>query len=165
MMLLPSWFIINEDNTEEGIYKWDTAEMQSVYRILDMAKENDMTVNVTMWGIDTGTAGFMRIPNDPQWVTYPDAKYEQLLVDCFADSIKYLIEEKKYDNIKEITLFNEPNSLYGFGLGGMNGGKWKLYPYSISQIYQPLPISSTTAFFPSVSISVTSNFTYWTCLL
>ena len=53
MMLLPSWFIINEDNTEEGIYKWDTAEMQSVYRVLDMAKENAITVNVTMWGIDT----------------------------------------------------------------------------------------------------------------
>ena len=114
MMLLPSWFIINEDNTEEGIYKWDTAEMQSVYRVLDMAKENGITVNVTMWGIDTGTAGFMRIPNDPQWVTYPDSKHEQLFVDCFADSIKYLIEEKKYDNIKEVTLFNEPNAVYGF---------------------------------------------------
>jgi alpha-galactosidase len=56
----------------------------------------------------------MRIAGDSQWVTTPDVKYEKLFVDCFADCIKYLIEEKDYDNITEITLFNEPNSLYGF---------------------------------------------------
>lgn len=114
MMLLPSWYVINEDNTREGIYKWDTSEMNSVYRILDTAKNLGMKVNVTMWGIDTGTAGFMRIPDDPQWVTTPKEEYEQLFVDCFADCIKYLIEEKGYTNITEVTLYNEPNSLYGF---------------------------------------------------
>ena len=114
MMLLPSWFIINEDNTKEGIYKWDKAEMESVYRVLDSAKKFNIKVNVTMWGIDTGSAGFMRIPDDSQWVTIPDSKYEQLFVDCFADCIKYLIEEKGYTNITEVTLYNEPNSLYGF---------------------------------------------------
>ncbi len=114
MMLLPSWFVINEANTEDGVYKWDTSEMQSVYRVLDTAKENGIKVNVTMWGIDNGNAGFMRVASDPQWCTIPSTKYEQLFVDCFADCIKYLIEEKKYDNIKEVTLFNEPNSLYGF---------------------------------------------------
>lgn len=114
MMLLPSWFVINEANTEEGIYNWDTKEMQSVYRVLDTAKENGIKVNVTYWGIDNGSAGFMRIANDPQWCTIPDVEYEQLFVDSFADCIKYLIEEKKYDNIKEVTLFNEPNAVYGF---------------------------------------------------
>ncbi|MBQ9710289.1 MAG: hypothetical protein IJV67_06690 [Clostridia bacterium] len=114
MMLLPSWFVINEANTEAGIYKWDTPEMNSVYRVLDTAKENGIKVNVTMWGVDNGSAGFMRLPGDSNWTSIPDAKYEGLFVNCFADCIKYLIYEKKYDNIKEVTLFNEPNSIYGF---------------------------------------------------
>ena len=114
MMLLPSWYIIDEMNTKEGIYRWDTTEMQSMYRILDTAKANGIKVNITMWGIDTGTAGFMRIAGDSQWVTIPEDKYQKLFVDCFADCIKYLIEEKDYENITEVTLYNEPNSLYGF---------------------------------------------------
>lgn len=114
MMLLPSWFIINEGNTQEGIYNWDSAEMQSMYKVLDTAKENGIKVNVTMWGIDTGTAGFMRVSGDSAWATIPGEDYEKMFTDCFADCIKYLIEEKGYDNIKEVTLFNEPNSLYGF---------------------------------------------------
>jgi len=114
MMLLTSWFIINETNTEEGIYNWDSNEMQSMYRVLDTAKKYGIKVNVTMWGIDNGSSGFMRMPNDSHWATIPDVKYEKMFVDCFADCIKHLIEVKGYNNIKEVTLFNEPNTAYGF---------------------------------------------------
>lgn len=115
MMLLPSWFIIDQTNTEAGVYNWNTNEMNSMTKILDTAKKLDINVCVTMWGIDTGSAGFMRLRDgSTQWVYIPDESFEKLFVDSFADCIKYLIEEKGYTNIKEVTLYNEPNSLYGF---------------------------------------------------
>ena len=112
VMLLTSWFVINETNTEAGIYDWDTECMRSLYKVLDLAKENEMKVNITMWGIDAGTSGFMRQQDNPAWTAPPSAKYEELFVSCFADCIKYLREEKGYDCIREVTLFNEPNSIY-----------------------------------------------------
>ena len=112
VMLLTSWFVINETNTEAGIYDWDTECMQSLYKVLDLAKENEMKVNITMWGIDAGTSGFMRQPDNSAWTCPPSEKYEELFVNCFADCIKYLREEKGYDCIREVTLFNEPNSIY-----------------------------------------------------
>ncbi len=112
VMLLPSWYVINETNTEAGIYDWDTDCMQSLYRVLDTAQKFGMKVNITMWGIDNGSASFMRYPNSSEWVTVPDEEYEELFVSCFADCIKYLIEEKGYSCIREVTLFNEPNSIF-----------------------------------------------------
>lgn len=114
MMLLPSWFIIDETNTEDGIYNWDSNEMQSVYKLLDTAKNLGIKICITMWGIDTGTAGYMRQSGEVQWVTYPSEDHEKAFVDCFADCVKYLIEEKGYTNISEVTLFNEPNALYSY---------------------------------------------------
>ena len=112
VMLLPSWFIIDEDSTKAGVYDWDTKHMQSLYRILDTAQKLNIKVNITMWGIDTGTAAFMGQTASTGWRTIPDAAYEELFVSCFADCIKYLIEEKGYSYIREVTLFNEPNALY-----------------------------------------------------
>ena len=112
VMLLPSWFIINETNTEAGIYDWDTDCMKSLYRVLDSAMKFGMKVNITMWGVDAGTPGFMRQEGNPAWTCPPSEKYEELFVACFADCIKYLREEKGYTCIREVTLFNEPNSIY-----------------------------------------------------
>ena len=114
VMLLPSWYVINERNTAEGVYDWTTDTMASLYRVLDTAKELGMKVNVTMWGVDTGSAAFMREANSSDWVTVPDEAYGKTFTDCFADCIAYLIGEKGYDCISEVTLFNEPNSLYGY---------------------------------------------------
>jgi len=112
VMLLPSWYIINETNTEAGIYDWDTECMRSLYKVLDLAQEKQMKVNVTMWGIDTGAPGFMRIVGSSDWVTTPAPEYEEMFVACFADCIQYLRNEKGYTCIKEVTLFNEPNAIY-----------------------------------------------------
>lgn len=107
VMLLPHWFVTTEANTLDGIYDWNSDCMQSLYRVLDSAKKFSMKVNITMWGCDT----FMQEPGTG-WVGIPKVEYEEMFVNCFADCIKYLIEEKGYDCIKEVTLYNEPNSGY-----------------------------------------------------
>ena len=112
VMLRPSWYVIDEANTEKGSYDWDTVQMYSLYRVLDTAQKLGIKVNITMWGIDYGTSGFMRRPGESHWVTVPDTAYEDMFVSCFADCIKYLMEEKDYTCISEVTLYNEPNTLY-----------------------------------------------------
>ena len=119
VMLLPSWFVIDETNTQDGFYNWETDEMHSLYRVLDTAKEKGMTVNITMWGIDKGTTDFMR-DGSSEWVDIPGEGYEEMFVECFADCVKYLIEEKDYTNIKEVTLFNEPNAKYNYSVFAVN---------------------------------------------
>lgn len=106
-MLLPSWFVISEENVREGVYDFDSTEMASLYRVLDTATEQGIKVNITMWGVDVG---FMK--GGSGWVSIPKEGYEETFVACFADCIKYLIEDKGYDCITEVTLYNEPNSLY-----------------------------------------------------
>ena len=112
VMLRPSWYVIDEVNTENGVYDWDTEQMYSLYRVLDTAQKLDIKVNITMWGIDHGSSGFMRQAGESHWVTVPDTAYEEMFVSCFADCIKYLMEERNYSCITEVTLFNEPNTLY-----------------------------------------------------
>lgn len=107
-MLLPSWYVISSENVKVGSYNWNSKEMRSLYKTLDTAKKFGMTVNVTFWGCDVA---FMR-DNSSSWATPPNEQSEQDCVDSFADCVKYLIEEKGYDCIKEVTLFNEPNSVY-----------------------------------------------------
>lgn len=107
MMLLPNWYLGTEAETNAGVYHYDTPSMQSLYRYLDTAQELDINVNITVWGVDN----YMREPSD-FWVGIPKEEYRQSFVDSFADCIKYLLEEKGYDCIKEVTLFNEPNTIY-----------------------------------------------------
>ena len=116
-MVLPAWYCQKESGgaaawTEEDFnsknYNWESDEMKSLYQVLDTAKELDMSVNLTMWGV----SGELYFASTKDWVSDPKSGYERTFVTVFADLIKYLIEEKEYDNIKEVTLYNEPNSMY-----------------------------------------------------
>ncbi len=115
VMLRPSWFVISENNLQAGVYDYDSAEMKSLYQVLDTAQARNMDVNLTMWGVDVP---YMQ-EYAQEWVSTPLPEYEQSFVTCFADCVKYLIEEKGYTCVNEITLFNEPNSFLAYS--GNNG--------------------------------------------
>ncbi len=107
MMLLPTWYLGTEAETNAGVYHYDTEEMKSLYRYLDTATELGINVNITLWGC----LGYMREPGS-HWIGIPLEQYRQSFITSFADCMKYLLEEKGYDCIKEVTLYNEPNTLY-----------------------------------------------------
>lgn len=110
-MLLPSWFV--KEATDYKNYKWNTPEMKSLYMQLDTCMELGISVNITMWGIDKAVCKWLAANNSgSDWCVEPDEDKELEFVTAFADCIKYLIEEKGYTCIKEITLFNEPNAIY-----------------------------------------------------
>jgi len=114
VMLLPSWYCTTEENYSNGIYNWNSDEMNSLYRVLNTAKDLGITVNITMWGCNLT---WLRSTDNTDWVTYPKVGGEETFVTIFADAIKYLIQDKNYTEIKEVTLYNEPNSLYNYNSG------------------------------------------------
>lgn len=112
VMLLPSWFAPTESAYQLKNYTWDSVDMQSLYQTLTAAQTYEMDVCLVQWGAE----GWFKDGN--QWVDIPtDPK---IFCDLFADVTDYLINDKGYTCIKEVTPFNEPNALYG-ALGPTKG--------------------------------------------
>ena len=123
MMVLPQWYEPENDNhdpytTDISKFTFDSQEMQSLYRVLDLAQEQQMNVCIVVWGCPTNSSlfdpkyahvkrNFMADPNTRGWITGP-IDYEEW-AENFSTLIKYLIEERKYTCVKEITPMNEPD--------------------------------------------------------
>ncbi len=122
MMVLPHWwepFNDNDDpfNTDFDKFHWNTVEMQSLCQILDLAQKNGIWVCLVLWGSQPGTSMideslsakeyFMTEKNAKTWVAPPENDEE--MGENFAALVKWLIDEKGYTCIKEITPFNEPD--------------------------------------------------------
>ncbi len=135
VMLLPSWIEPLNDDDDPNTVNWDSLttesrEMQSVYKVLDLAQEYGVDVNLTLWGAENNTClldtemnklvqsqggHFLEKGNDNgNWVKgtlYPEE---------FAENFSMYVQQflkKGYTCIKEITPINEPNSFYLIGQG------------------------------------------------
>ncbi|MBR4755750.1 MAG: hypothetical protein IK076_02305 [Bacteroidales bacterium] len=114
VMLLPHWW-----EPVKGQYIFDNTEMKSLYAVLDLAEETGAKVTLVVWGcqaycsfIDPSTPGngqryFNCSPEGRNWVTAPEDNEE--FASNFSTLVKYLIEEKGYTCINEVTPFNEPD--------------------------------------------------------
>jgi hypothetical protein len=80
-------------------FDWETPEMKSLYRHLDLCQRRGMSVILTDWGVE------------PQWLKTPgiadvgDAKYAEVI----GTYMSHLIERKGYNCIKYFVMVNEPN--------------------------------------------------------
>jgi hypothetical protein len=124
VMLLPHWWEpVNDnndpDNADISKYTFDSEEMQSLYKVLDLAQENDVKVTVVVWGCPVNmtllSGNYYNQKHflcddrpNPGWVCGTN-KYEEF-AENFAVVTKYLIETKGYTCIKAIIPFNEPDS-------------------------------------------------------
>jgi hypothetical protein len=99
VMMLTKWCYNN------GTYTWDSPEMIQLYRILDVCKENGISVILTDWGCGT--------PGHPErdWLKVPgiddasDINYA-LAIGTYLD---YFVNTKDYSNIRYFIMGNEPN--------------------------------------------------------
>ncbi|KXB51113.1 hypothetical protein HMPREF1870_00059 [Bacteroidales bacterium KA00344] len=127
VMVIPSWWEPVNDNADPNNadmskFTFDSQEMQSLYHVLDMAQQNNIGVNLVLWGCPTSISLLSGINNgqmhflcdtrshavNPGWMAGTD-KYEEF-AECFSTLVKYLIENKHYTCINAITPFNEPDS-------------------------------------------------------
>ena len=122
VMVLPQWYEpVNDNddpfNADRSQFTFDSPEMQSLYKVLDLAQEQQMEVCIVVWGcpiyvslLDPNYSHvktcFMAIPNKRGWITGP-ADYDEW-GENFSALIKHLIEVRNYTCVKEITPMNEP---------------------------------------------------------
>jgi len=124
VMVLPQWYEpVNDNNdphkTDWSKFTFDSPEMQSLYKVLDLAQEQKMDVCIVVWGCPVWVSlvdpkyshvktCFMADPTiKDAWITAP-VNYDEW-AENFSTLIKHLIEDKKYTCIKEITPMNEPD--------------------------------------------------------
>lgn len=123
VMLLPDWWEPVNDNDDPAVadlshFTFESAEMKSLYKVLDLAQETGAEVVLVVWGcqiycdlIDPTYAGisrhFLCSSTGTSWVVEPASNEE--FAENFSTLAKYLIEQKGYTCIKELTPFNEPD--------------------------------------------------------
>lgn len=124
VMVLPQWYEPVNDNddphhTDLSRFTFDSQEMQSLYKVLDLAQEQEMDICIVVWGCPVNVSlldqkyahvkkCFMADPDkEDVWITGP-VNYDEW-AENFSTLIKYLIEDRQYTCIKEITPMNEPD--------------------------------------------------------
>lgn len=123
VMLQPQWWEPVNDNDDPNAaaldrFTFESAEMQSLYKVLDAAQEMHADVTLVLWGcptycdlLDPAYAGvkrhFLCSPEGTNWVVEPADSEE--FAENFSTVVKYLIERRGYTCIRELTPFNEPD--------------------------------------------------------
>ncbi len=130
VMIKPSWLEpFNDDENSDSI-NWDaltpdSAEMQSLYKVLDLAQANGIDVNLTLWGVENNVAlvdtrvmeqikaqggHFLAKGNSgDNWMI--GTRYPEEFAENFSAYIQ-LLQQKGYTCITEITPVNEPDYSY-----------------------------------------------------
>ena len=115
VMVMPYWW-----EPERGVFTFDSLEMKSLYAVLDLADKIGADVTLVLWGCPAacryvdGSARpsqwqrhYLSDPAGTNWVTAPSDPDE--FAACFSALVRYLIENKGYKCIREVTPFNEPD--------------------------------------------------------
>lgn len=80
-------------------FDWDTPEMKSLYRHLDLCQARGISVILTDWGVE------------PQWLQAPDIRDvgDPKYAEVIGAYMKHLVERKAYRCLKYFVMVNEPN--------------------------------------------------------
>lgn len=113
IMVLPQWYEPLNDDTIPHHINWEkftfnTIEMQSLYKVLDMAEQEQIRVTLVLWG--ASPKHFLAEGNFGGWMIAPTDVQEWC--ENFSALVQYLLKEKKYTCIKEVTPINEPDWSY-----------------------------------------------------
>ena len=124
VMVLPHWYEPVNDNPDPSDMDWsrftfNSPEMQSLYKVLDLAEEHKIDVCIVLWGcplsqplLDPAYSHVKRSfmadsTKKGVWITGPVDNDEW--AESFSALIQHLVKNRKYSCIKEITPMNEPS--------------------------------------------------------
>jgi hypothetical protein len=110
--VMPTWFEPQNDNDDPDSTNWaamnfDTNEMKSLYKLLDLAEKEKIRVTLVLWGATAGS--WLAGQQTGNWIFPPANRSEW--AENFSALAKYLIENKGYTCIKELTPMNEPSNV------------------------------------------------------
>jgi alpha-galactosidase len=131
VMVLPEWFEPYNDDSNPQSINWsspsltfNSPEMQSLYKVLDLAQESNISVNLVMWGCGTNVRlvdpayvnlkkHFLAEGNSHiNWVVAPVGANVDEWCENYSILVQHLLNTKNYSCVKLITPYNEPNLSY-----------------------------------------------------
>ena len=126
VMLRPAWLEPLNDDDDSSSINWgalttESVEMQSLYKVLDLAQKNGIDVNLTLWGAETivaladedmmaqvraqGGHFLAKGNNGSNWVI--GTLYPEEFAENFSAYVQ-ILQQKGYTCVKEVTPVNEP---------------------------------------------------------
>lgn len=115
MWFQPDWLITTRDNYENGIYDFESEKMHSVYKYLDAFLEAGSEIELNFgWKASKEVCSWFNLKNDVKPWNGAPADLDSFAKCCSA-TLKELIINRKYTNIKYLTFYNESN--YGIFMG------------------------------------------------
>lgn len=114
VMLLPDWY-----NPSRGIYDFETPEMKSLYKVLELANKFDISVTLTLWGAPKWW--YDSYDDSGIWISSPRdvENFAKGFVDCVEELFK-----RGYTCVKELTPINEPDWAFCRTDGEVEFGKY-----------------------------------------
>ena len=106
----PDWVFTTQENYENGIYDFESTKMQSVYHYLDAFKTGGCEIELNFgWKTCKEHADWFSVNKQSErpWNSAP-ADLESFAKCCSA-TLKELILNRRYDNIKYLAFYNEPS--------------------------------------------------------
>lgn len=111
----PDWLITNKENYENGIYDFDSEKMQSVYKYLDVFLQTGSEIELNFgWKASKEVCSWFNLKNDKAPWNGAPADLDSF-AKCCSGTLKELIVNRGYTNIKYLTFYNESN--YGIYYG------------------------------------------------
>jgi alpha-galactosidase len=124
IMVLPHWYEPRNDNddpttTDLKKFTFDSPEMQSLYKVLDLAQAQHMDICLVLWGCPVRVSLLdLRYKNvsscfmadrdkNGVWITGPN-NYQEW-AENFSALIRHLVIDRNYSCVREITPVNEPD--------------------------------------------------------
>lgn len=115
MMIMPEWYEPKNENddpfdTDMDAFSWNNQDMYSVYRVLDVADEMGIKVNLTIWGAHASEGSWLAYETGAHWISPPNNLDEWNENICAL--LRHLIDDMEYGCITDITPYNEPPDAY-----------------------------------------------------
>lgn len=105
----PDWFIIDKETYYKHEYNFDSPEMQSFYKYMDLYLESGTEVEFNYgWKVAERIWDWYCIEGVPSPRNSAPRDLDEFAYSCAA-TLKELIENRGYTNIKYLTFYNEPN--------------------------------------------------------
>lgn len=105
----PDWVAYNYEDYKNGNYDFECQKMQSVYKWFDALKEAGTEIEFNFgWKVSSHAQEWYSLESDNRRNSAP--REIDLFANCLGGTLKELIENRGYDNIKYLSFYNEPDA-------------------------------------------------------
>lgn len=130
------WFVTEYEDYKNGNYHFDSEKMQALYEYFDEFKKNGIEIELNYgWKIDSACFDWFPIETEQNKRASAPKELDLFAKSCVA-TLKELIENRGYDNIKYLTFYNEPTCGGDFCIGDCGHSKMEYWSMMLNECYK-----------------------------